>query len=295
MRDITLCPLVFSVILAVVACVPAVPSIDKLSPGAPDAAPTPGSEDPPFTPMGEAPAAGRGGSAGGTPHADAGAAPARVDARVADGGDTRPASADARAEGGLPAASDAGHVSDLAEVRTARPPHAGEVVITELLVDPVGNDLGHEWIEVANLADEPVDLGALHLTDGTSEVAAAAGVLAAGGLLVLGQSVDRAHNGDAPVDVAYGTKLALNNGDDRIALCAGPCADGITLDAFAWTTAWGDVYVGHAVVVERGTGSTCPATESYGSGGNFGTPGQANPPCPAPRPEPAPEPPRDGG
>jgi hypothetical protein len=152
-------------------------------------------------------------------------------------------------------------------------------VIDELLVDPAGNDLGHEWIELANVAIEPLDLGSLRVSDGTSEVAVGAGVLVAGGLLVLGQSVDRAHNGDAPVDVAYGTKLSLNNGGDRVAICLGPCADGVVLDAVAWTAPWGVAYAGHAVVVER-SGTTCPAQEPYGSGDDFGSPGRPNPPCP---------------
>jgi hypothetical protein len=166
------------------------------------------------------------------------------------------------------------------ETPTARPPRPGELAIDELLVDPTGNDLGHEWIEIANLAQEPLDLGALRIADDATEVAVDAGVLAAGGLLVLGQSADRAHNGDAPVDVAYGTKLSLNNGADRIALCAGPCASGLQLDAVAWTAPWGEDYVGHAVEIERG-GVACPAEEPYGASGNFGSPGRANPPCPA--------------
>src|SRR6201999_1919573 len=132
-------------------------------------------------------------------------------------------------------------------------------------------DLGHEWLELANATAEALDLSALRIADGTDETAVDAGVLAPGGVLVLGQSVDRAHNGDAPVDLAYGTKVSLNNGADRIALCLGPCADGVTLDAVAWTAPWGDAFVGHAVVVERG-GATCPAEEPYGAAGNFGSP-----------------------
>jgi hypothetical protein len=303
MRDIAMYVLVFWVFFVGDACLPSVPSVNGSAAGAADAAAPPGVEDPPTWDKAGDPTAtaspGRGGASGSTAHADGAVATAHVDAR-AEGADARAtpdagARVDARVDGGPPAASDAG---DGTAVRTARAPRAGEVIVSELLVDPVGNDLGHEWIEVASLVDEPLDLGALHLTDASIEVAVDGGVLAARGRRVLGQSSDRAHNGDAPVDVAYGTKLSLNNGADRIALCAGPCADGLTLDVVEWTTAWGDAYVGHAVVVEPGTGATCPAAEPYGADGNFGTPGRENPPCPAAVPEPAepvPEPPRDGG
>jgi hypothetical protein len=226
----------------------------------------PGAADPPADPpprdagSSPSPAPPRGGSAGATRDA-AGAA---GEATTPDGGAADRAAADA-------SPSDA---------PAARSPRAGEVAIDELLVDPAGNDLGHEWLELANLAGEPLDLAALRISDGTSEVAVDAGVLAAGGLLVLGQSIDRAHNGDAPVDLAYGTKLSLNNGGDRVAICLGPCASGVELDVVSWTAPWGDPYTGHAVVVEPG-GATCPAEEPYGGGGNFGTPGRPNPPCPA--------------
>jgi hypothetical protein len=69
-----------------------------------------------------------------------------------------------------------------------------------------------------------------------------------------------------------------------VAVCLGPCVSGVALDAFAWTAPFGDAYVGHAVVLET-DGTICPAAQPYGSAGNFGTPGQANPPCPAAPPE----------
>jgi hypothetical protein len=202
-----------------------------------------------------------------------------------DAAPPRPADHDARPEGSIEAAREAGRADAPPQGPAARVPGAGEIVIDELLVDPAGNDLGHEWIEIANVASEPLDLGGLRVADETTEAAVDAGVLPAGGLLVLGQSIDRAHNGDAPVDLAYGTRLTLNNGADRVEICLGPCGGGVVLDAVGWSAAWGDTYVGHAVVVERG-GRACPAAEAYGAGGNFGTPGRANPPCPVVAPDP---------
>ncbi|HVU52853.1 MAG TPA: lamin tail domain-containing protein [Polyangia bacterium] len=258
---------------------PSVPGAGALPPSGPDSPPGLGSASG-ASPSGADPGGASGGSASRGPSAGGGSGAAGAVGARPDGGPAdRAAGASGSIGGGSGAAVDAAG-DQTKDAPSARAPRAGEVVIDELLVDPAGNDLGHEWIELANVASEALDLSALRVADEATEIAVDAGVLAAGGLLVLGQSIDRAHNGDAPVDLAYGTKLSLNNGADRIEICAGACAGGVVLDSVAWTAAWGDAYVGHAVVVER-TGATCPATEAYGSGGNFGTPGRENQPCPA--------------
>src|SRR4051812_18113953 len=92
------------------------------------------------------------------------------------------AAADARTNG-TDALRDASR--DLA---TARAPRAGEVAIDELLVNPTGDDLGREWIELANRAAEPLDLSQLHLATAATDVAAPAGRLGPGALLLMGQS-----------------------------------------------------------------------------------------------------------
>jgi lamin tail-like protein len=271
----TACSVALSIVCGV-ACVPSVPHGGAHPVDESDAAggADPSTEAPPFPASSTSLPSPDG--AGIEPFDAGGATPAR-----ADGGadTTRDAMSDGAADAKPDAPSDAPF---------ARTPRAGEISIDELLVDPAGDDLGHEWIEIANVAAEPLDLATLHVSDGTTDVAVDAGVLPAGALLVLGQSTDRAHNGDAPVDRAYGTRLSLNNGGDRVAVCLGPCASGLTLDAVTWTAPWGVDYVGHAVIVAPG--ATCPAEEPYGTGGNFGSPGRANPPCP-----PAPVEPADGG
>ena len=50
-------------------------------------------------------------------------------------------------------------------------PRAGEIVIDEVLVNPAGDDLGREWIEIASLAAEPLDLSQLHLATASTDVA----------------------------------------------------------------------------------------------------------------------------
>lgn len=283
MRQTTARSLVISFVFVMAACGPTLPSVNDVAPHTADAAVAPAVRDASSLPWIDA--FRREGGAEAPARPDGGSTDARAAEREVGGaGSDARVTADAR--------PDAGEVS-----AGARGPRPGEIVIDELLVDPAGNDLGHEWIEIVNVSGEPLDLAALHLSDGEADVALSAGVLPSGGLLVLGQSADRSHNGDAPVDVAYGTRLMLRNGAGHVAICLGACAGGVTLDELDWQVAWGDAYAGHAVVVERG-GATCPAGEPYGAGGNFGTPGAANPPCARPAVEPAPdggEPAPDGG
>jgi hypothetical protein len=243
----------------------------------------------PRTPDLEGLTAGSGGAAGGVPGGGGTAGAPQADAALPSSGDLmsdRPRDAalpfDGRpdvapkevgADGAREVAGD-GTGEVVPDVRLGRPPRAGELAITELLVDPAGNDLGHEWVEIANLTDDAPDLSTLRLADDATEFPFDAGVLEPRALLVLGQSADRAHNGDAPVERAYGTRLAFNNGADSLRLCAGPCAGGVVLASFTWTSS----YAGRAMIVTA-TGTTCPATEPYGTGPDLGTPGHPNPPC----------------
>lgn len=208
-----------------------------------------------------------------TPRGDAGAA----------GGAPETERADAAAESPKLPRPDAGRDSGAADrppdAPVARAPRPGEVVIDELLVNPAGDDLGREWIEIASLAAEPVNLSQLHLATATTDVAAPAGTLAPGALLLLGQSADPTKNGGAPVEVAYGTKLILVNADGQLSLCLGACATGVVLDGFTWGSL-DEGYTGHALIVDPASKAFCPAQAPFGSGGSFGTPGAPNPACP---------------
>jgi len=165
-----------------------------------------------------------------------------------------------------------------ADAPSVRAPRVGEIVIDELLVNPAGDDLGREWIEIANLGTDWLDLSGLHLANATVDVAVAAGSIAPGGLRLLGQSADPTKNGGAPVEVAYGTKLILNNADGQVSICVGACASGVVLDQVSWGTL-GDGFTGHALVVDPGTRQICAASASFGTAASFGTPGAPNPPC----------------
>jgi hypothetical protein len=162
-----------------------------------------------------------------------------------------------------------------------RPPVAGELVIAEVLVNPTGQDTGREWIEIVNRAAEPLDLADLHVADLAAEVPAPAGLIAPGARLVLGQSADAATNGGAPVAVAYGTRLELNNAGEEMKICIGTCASGVVVDRLLWKTL-GAGYDGHALVVDHDASLLCAATQPFGTAGDFGTPGEPNSSCSAP-------------
>ena len=169
---------------------------------------------------------------------DAGSRAAPADAAAGGTGATSempklPRPAPARDGAALDAAADA---------PAARAPRPGELGIDELLVNPTGDDLGREWIEIASLADEPLDLSQLHLATASTDVAAAAGTIAARALLLLGQSSDPSKNGGAPVSVAYGTKLILVNGDGQLSVCLGACASGVVLDTVSWGALGGGLH-----------------------------------------------------
>ena len=229
--------------------------------------------------------------AGGSNDTGADAAPP-VDTGPKDAGADAPADAGnlrqklPAPDGGIPALSvDAGVDTEArdagVETASVRPPVAGEIVIAEVLVNPTGTDAGREWIEILNRSAEPLDLADLRVADLAAEASAPAGIIAPGARVVLGQSVDAITNGDAPVAVAYGKGIALNNDGEEIAICIGTCAGGVVIDRLSWKTL-GAGYDGHALVVDHDASLTCAATQPFGTAGDFGTPGEPNSGCAAP-------------
>jgi hypothetical protein len=203
--------------------------------------------------------AGRAGAAGSAPEM---AKLSPSDAASAPTGDARGAVLDASARDAPP----------------ARAPRAGDLVIDEALVNPAGDDLGREWIEIENLSDDWLDLSELHLANASSDVAVGAGSTAPGSLRLLEQSADPTKNGGAPVGLAYGTKIIMNNADGQIAICLGVCASGLVLDSLSWGTLSAD-FTGHALVVDPQSRRICADSTPFGTAGSFGTPGEPNPAC----------------
>jgi hypothetical protein len=171
-------------------------------------------------------------------------------------------------------------------------PAPGEVIIVELMIDPVTlSDNFAEWIEVLNVSAVAVDLTGCRLLDlGVNADdhlidAGAPLVLLPGELMLLGKSTSAADNGTIPVDYAYGEfgVSLTNTGDDLILRC-----DDVDVDQVGWTPeAWPydtgvamqlDPAMQDGVANDAAT-AWCAATNVY-SAGNTGTPGAANTPCP---------------
>src|SRR5580704_16125556 len=45
-----------------------------------------------------------------------------------------------------------------------------QIVITEIMYDPSGSDVGAEWIEIYNASNSPIDLTKWKVNDGTNHV-----------------------------------------------------------------------------------------------------------------------------
>ncbi len=187
--------------------------------------------------------------------------------------------------GGGGAGGGGGRVSDPA----AAVPEPGDLSIVELLINPAGTDTGREWIELVNRSPRALELGGLHIADGANDApidfsVAGRTTLPVGGRAVLIQSADATKNGGVALGAAtfggsFGTRVSLNNDADSIAICAGPCGAGTTIDRFSWDTSPGPAYDDHALSIDD-AGHACPATTPFGDAGSFGTPGATNPPCP---------------
>jgi len=162
----------------------------------------------------------------------------------------------------------------------------GDLVITEIMANPPGDDSGAEWFEVYNATGAPADLTGLVLvssredmtdekTHTMSEI-----VVAPGDYVVLGGVLQEF----APphVDYGYGNDLGnLRNTAGRIALRCGTRE----VDAVIYGTMDDGIAQGFDggqdpnSTANDNLDNWCPATMEYTTG-SFGSPGSANEVCP---------------
>ena len=159
---------------------------------------------------------------------------------------------------------------------------SGDLVITEVLANPVGPDEGREWFEIYNATGRPIDLSGLALVHSRPDGSSAAVhhmrplPLAAGAYLALGDvAPDRL---PPTLGYGYGGDLGAlyNSGGGKLALeCGDAVIDAITYD---------DVEEGHARELGAGifdaTANDDPAKWCRGDtpfdAADDGTPGQPN-------------------
>jgi hypothetical protein len=191
--------------------------------------------------------------------------------------------------GGAPVtpSADAGVVETCVPVGTqvARPvvrPRPGELVITEVMANPRGDDTLGEWVEV--LATVPVDLNGVTVgsdSAGTRVEGARCVSLAAGEQGVVARRTEAVLNGGLPPPVAtFGVDLRNAGGVVMVkvgevlidAAVYGPAEEGVATQVSA-----------RLADASRNDSQDawCRATEVYGTRGNLGTPGRANRTCTA--------------
>ncbi|MCB9668731.1 MAG: lamin tail domain-containing protein [Alphaproteobacteria bacterium] len=169
---------------------------------------------------------------------------------------------------------------------------AGELILNEIMVDPVGSDNPQEWFEIHNTHVNDVDLDGLVVTAGVAGFTLSGTVVVpSGGYVVLGENANTGSNGGVPVDYAYGNlTMPLWNPDATHPSTTLTIAFGATVfDSITYDATWPDVE-GHAFVLDdafqNATDNDDPASwcdawgTAYGSGG-VGTPGAANVDCDA--------------
>lgn len=163
---------------------------------------------------------------------------------------------------------------------------AGDLVITEVMANPAGEDAGKEWFEIYNATGAPLDLAGVVLvasrSDGTDEKTHVVGTLAAAtdGYVVVGGVVPELL--PTYVDYGYGSALgSLRNSAGRLAVRCG--------DTEVDRVEYGELADG---VAEGLTGASppdhtlnddqskiCPATVEF-EPESLGSPGAANEICP---------------
>ena len=159
-------------------------------------------------------------------------------------------------------------------------PRPGDLVITEVMANPRGDDTVGEWVEL--LATAPVDLNGVALVaEAGAAVLSGAGCLslAAGEYVVVARRSDAALNGGLPPPVAtFGLDLRNAGGRLQVRVGAevvdsvdyGPAVDGVATQVSASLA---------DAVQNDALSAWCQAVASYGTRGNLGTPGRANRVC----------------
>jgi hypothetical protein len=170
-----------------------------------------------------------------------------------------------------------------------RAPRAGELVISELMVNPAGvsDDTG-EWVELYSAASVTLDLSGLSLGDDgvdDAEVVFFDAIVSPGELIVLCAS--EVSNGGVSCQGTYlyqsfGGGFALSNSEDEVVVLA---ADGTVLDAIQYSE--GFSVTGQSMGVAPGcldatandaAGCWCAQSGPLSSG-DYGNPGSWNDGC----------------
>jgi hypothetical protein len=186
-------------------------------------------------------------------------------------------------------ADDLTDTSGWAEASAWVVPRHGDLIITEIMIDPQEvDDSDGEYVELYNASAEPIALDGFVLHDGAADShtisSGGTAVVAPGALFVLGVESNPAYNGGAAVDYEY-AGFDLDQGADAVILEY----LGVEVDSVAYDWGWSfpspsgasmilDPLLIDAVDNDDGA-SWCGSTTPLFAGGDFGTPGAVNDSC----------------
>jgi hypothetical protein len=96
----------------------------------------------------------------------------------------------------------------------------GDLVITEIVANPLGTDKGQEWFEIYNATSEMIDLdGLLLVKDNKVHEIARSVEVQPGGYVVVGSILDEVAENSEHIDYGYGEELGeLGNGGGYLAI-----------------------------------------------------------------------------
>ncbi|GEM_PF-2545510 len=173
---------------------------------------------------------------------------------------------------------------DNGTARKVNPAGVGDLVITEMMTNPVGANATEKtpakWFEIK--ANKAVDMnGVVMKTDKTETIQDEKCLsVQAGGYFVVAFSDDSSVNGGLPANVIgyVQSKLALTysgTGDGTLTLSD---AEGTELSSATYPKKW--TQAGYSIQFEGSSYCAAAANSEYGTAGNHGTPGAANTVCP---------------
>ena len=171
------------------------------------------------------------------------------------------------------------------------PAQPGDLVFSELMIDPqVVDDTLGEWVELYNTSGSSIDIGGYTFRDDDVDAYELQGsiVVAPNDFVVLCADMSAAQNGGVPCDAGFqrdsaGSGMALANGPDEVVLAR---PDGVEIDWLHYDETWYTLAIAIGVDPEyQDAGNNddkmhwCNQVSVVSTGGEPGTPGQANDGC----------------
>ena len=166
---------------------------------------------------------------------------------------------------------------------------SGDLVVTELMIDPSLAEPGAEWLEIKNVSAKPIDLNGLQLVGKGTEKSSVLNfslIVQPGAYVVLASSADPVKNGDVKPAWAYGSGFSLSNSTQDIVELhlGGVVVDKVdfTMGAGGWPKATGaSLQLSDAntdAISNDAPVNWCVSTVAWAAG-DKGTPGAANGVC----------------